>query len=90
LGWLLREGLDLPEVSLVAILDADKEGFYVATVRLRKLGRAAETLMERKRYMPIKSLPVQKTIDETDYRKEQNKLIGEQPGSSNTEQIECL
>jgi excinuclease ABC subunit B len=34
---LLREGLDLPEVSLVAILDADKEGFYVATVRLRKL-----------------------------------------------------
>jgi excinuclease ABC subunit B len=29
--------LDLPEVSLVAILDADKEGFYVATVRLRKL-----------------------------------------------------
>jgi excinuclease ABC subunit B len=33
---LLREGLDL-EVSLVAILDADKEGFYVATVRLRKL-----------------------------------------------------
>jgi excinuclease ABC subunit B len=33
---LLREGLDLP-VSCVAILDADKEGFYVATVRLRKL-----------------------------------------------------
>jgi excinuclease ABC subunit B len=33
----VREGLDLPEVSLVAILDADKEGFYVATVRLRKL-----------------------------------------------------
>jgi excinuclease ABC subunit B len=37
IGVLLREGLDLPEVSLVAILDADKEGFYVATVRLRKL-----------------------------------------------------
>jgi excinuclease ABC subunit B len=37
IGVNLREGLDLPEVSLVAILDADKEGFYVATVRLRKL-----------------------------------------------------
>lgn len=33
---LLREGLDLPEVSLVAILDADKEGFCVATVRSPK------------------------------------------------------
>ena len=34
---LLREGLDLPEVSLVAILDADKEVFCVVTVRLRRL-----------------------------------------------------
>lgn len=37
---LLREGLDLPEVSLVAILDADKEGFCAITVRLRRLSAA--------------------------------------------------
>ena len=39
---LLREGLDVPEVSLVAILDADKEGFYVMNVPyIQTIGRAA-------------------------------------------------
>ena len=41
---LLREGLDLPEVSLVAILDADKQGFLrTETSLIQTIGRAAET-----------------------------------------------
>jgi excinuclease ABC subunit B len=44
---LLREGLDLPEVSLVAILDADKEGFLRSTTALiQNFGRAAGTSMD--------------------------------------------
>lgn len=45
---LLREGLDLPEVSLVAILDADKEGFLRSeTSLIQTIGRAAGTPMVR-------------------------------------------
>jgi len=45
---LLREGLDLPEVSLIAILDADKEGFLrSATALIQTIGRAARHLNGR-------------------------------------------
>jgi len=54
---LLREGLDLPEVSLVVILDADKEGFLSSNRSLTQtVGRAADTSMVRPLCMPIKSL----------------------------------
>lgn len=52
---LLREGLDIPEVSLVAILDADKEGFLRSETSLvQTIGRAAETLRARSLCMPMK------------------------------------
>ncbi len=52
---LLREGLDLPEVSLVAILDADKEGFLRSERSLTQtVGRAARNLTEELFYMQIK------------------------------------
>ena len=50
---LLREGLDLPEVSLVAILDADKEGFLRSTGSLiQTIGRAARNLKAARFFMP--------------------------------------
>lgn len=69
---LLREGLDLPEVSLVAILDADKEGFLRSHRSLTQtIGRAARNL-EGKAIMYADKITVsmQKTIDETTYRRE--------------------
>ncbi|MFP3859344.1 MAG: excinuclease ABC subunit UvrB [Bacteroidales bacterium] len=69
---LLREGLDLPEVSLVAILDADKEGFLRSTVSLTQTaGRAARNL-EGKVIMYAERITnsMQKTIDETNRRRE--------------------
>ena len=54
---LLREGLDIPEVSLVAILDADKEGFLRSERSLiQTIGRAARNLMVKRFYMRIASL----------------------------------
>lgn len=72
---LLREGLDLPEVSLVAILDADKEGFLRSHRSLTQtVGRAARHL-EGKAIMYADKITnsMQKTIDETEYRR--NKQI---------------
>lgn len=69
---LLREGLDLPEVSLVAILDADKEGFLRSHRSLTQtIGRAARHL-EGKAIMYADKITnsMQKTIDETEYRRE--------------------
>lgn len=69
---LLREGLDLPEVSLVAILDADKEGFLRSTRSLTQtVGRAARNLNGRAiMYADKMTKSMQKTIDETAYRRE--------------------
>lgn len=54
---LLREGLDLPEVSLVAILDADKEGFLRSNRSLTQtVGRAARHLMVKQSCTLIKLL----------------------------------
>ena len=69
---LLREGLDLPEVSLVAILDADKEGFLRSARSLTQtVGRAARHLNGKAiMYADKMTKSMQKTIDETEYRRE--------------------
>jgi excinuclease ABC subunit B len=69
---LLREGLDLPEVSLVAILDADKEGFLRSNRSLTQtVGRAARNVNGRAiMYADTITKSMQKTIDETNYRRE--------------------
>ena len=68
---LLREGLDLPEVSLVAILDADKEGFLRSHRSLTQtIGRAARNLNGKAiMYADKMTNSMQKTIDETNYRR---------------------
>ncbi len=68
---LLREGLDLPEVSLVAILDADKEGFLRNTRSLTQtIGRAARNVNGKAiMYADKITASMQKTIDETQYRR---------------------
>ena len=69
---LLREGLDLPEVALVAILDADKEGFLrSATSLMQTAGRAARH--EKGRvilYADVVTKSIQTTLDTTSYRRE--------------------
>ncbi|MDR1984532.1 MAG: excinuclease ABC subunit UvrB [Prevotellaceae bacterium] len=69
---LLREGLDLPEVSLVAILDADKEGFLRSTRSLTQTaGRAARNINGRViMYADTITDSMQRTIDETNRRRE--------------------
>lgn len=68
---LLREGLDLPEVSLVAILDADKEGFLRNHRSLTQtIGRAARNLNGKAiMYADKITASMQRTIDETTYRR---------------------
>ena len=69
---LLREGLDLPEVSLVAILDADKEGFLRSHRSLTQtIGRAARNVNGKAiLYADKITNSMQKTIDETNYKRE--------------------
>jgi excinuclease ABC subunit B len=68
---LLREGLDLPEVSLVAILDADKEGFLRSTGSLiQTIGRAARNLNGRAvLYADVMTDSMRRAIDETSRRR---------------------
>ena len=68
---LLREGLDLPEVSLVAILDADKEGFLRSgTSLIQTIGRAARNVSGQVHMYADKVTPsMQRAIDETDRRR---------------------
>ena len=68
---LLREGLDLPEVSLVAILDADKEGFLrSATALIQTIGRAARHLHGKViMYADHVTESMQKALDETNRRR---------------------
>jgi len=69
---LLREGLDLPEVSLVAILDADKEGFLRSTGSLiQTIGRAARNLRGKAiLYADSITRSMQAALDETDRRRQ--------------------
>jgi excinuclease ABC subunit B len=68
---LLREGLDLPEVSLVAVLDADKEGFLRSTGSLiQTIGRAARHLNGRAiLYADVMTDSMRRALDETDRRR---------------------
>lgn len=79
---LLREGLDLPEVSLVAILDADKEGFLRSTRSLTQTaGRAARNLNGRViMYADKITESMQRTIDETERRREKQIKYNETHG----------
>ena len=79
---LLREGLDLPEVSLVAILDADKEGFLRSERSLiQTAGRAARNLNGLVVMYADKITPsMQKTIDSTNYRREKQLKYNEENG----------
>jgi len=69
---LLREGLDLPEVALVAILDADKEGFLRSeTTLIQTVGRAARNIDGRViMYAATITGSMQRAIDETNRRRE--------------------
>ena len=69
---LLREGLDLPEVSLVAILDADKEGFLRGNTSLiQTIGRAARNVSGRViMYADAETEAMRSAIDETNRRRE--------------------
>ncbi len=73
---LLREGLDLPEVSLVIILDADKEGFLRSHRSLTQtIGRAARNINGKAiLYANRTTKSMQKTIDETSYRRKKQKI----------------
>ncbi|MGH3705349.1 MAG: excinuclease ABC subunit UvrB, partial [Agromyces sp.] len=82
---LLREGLDLPEVSLVAILDADKEGFLRSSTSLiQTIGRAARNVSgEVHMYADVLTDSMKSAIDETTRRRdmqlEYNKVNGIDP-----------
>ncbi|MEO0508397.1 MAG: excinuclease ABC subunit UvrB [Verrucomicrobiota bacterium] len=79
---LLREGLDLPEVALVAILDADKEGFLRSTTSLvQTAGRAARHEKGRVLlYADIMTGSIQQTLKTTEYRREKQLAYNKEHG----------
>lgn len=79
---LLREGLDMPEVSLVAILDADKEGFLRSENSLiQTIGRAARHINGRAiLYADKRTGSIQRALDETDRRRKKQIEFNEQHG----------
>ena len=79
---LLREGLDLPEVSLVAILDADKEGFLRSTTALlQTIGRAARHVTGRViMYADRVTDSMKRALDETDRRRQKQEAYNQLHG----------
>lgn len=79
---LLREGLDIPEIALVAILDADKEGFLRSEISLvQTIGRAARNADGRViMYADVITDSMQKAIDETNRRREIQMKYNEEHG----------
>jgi excinuclease ABC subunit B len=93
---LLREGLDLPEVSLVAILDADKEGFLRSeTALIQTIGRAARHIQGQViMYADRVTNSMQRAIDETNRRRavqqSYNEMYGITPQTIIKAQMEML
>ena len=79
---LLREGLDMPEVSLVAILDADKEGFLRSeTTLIQTIGRAARNINGRAiLYADVATGSIERALRETNRRREQQQVFNERHG----------
>jgi excinuclease ABC subunit B len=79
---LLREGLDLPEVSLVAVLDADKEGFLRSSGSLiQTIGRAARNISGRAiLYADVITQSIERAISETERRRRLQQIYNEENG----------